>query len=248
MDGSRSSPRRSINNVMDFSLPFQLQHLPFVITAILVAFTFHEFSHAFAAYKLGDPTAYKLGRVTLNPVPHISILGMLFIVLLGFGWARPVPVDRSKFKQPRRMSVIVSAVGPISNLILAVLAALAVYVIFATGWLDGTSVGLIRAVGLLFFYLVYINLLLFLFNLIPLPPLDGYRITEELVPPRVRFKMRQYEPWGVYLFLLIVFITPLYRITIGPVLGMVGVWQSELLGWAASITGTTIQWQNMFGG
>src|SRR5690606_31081215 len=124
--------------------------------------------------------AYKLGRVTLNPVPHVSLLGLLFIMFLGFGWARPVPVNRSNFKEPRWMSIIVSAAGPLSNLIFAVIAALAVYGIFATGVLDHASTGVIKAVGLTFFYLIHYNILLFFFNLIPLPPLDGYRIVEDL--------------------------------------------------------------------
>lgn len=228
---------------MDFRLPFEMAHLPFQLIAIVIAFTIHEYAHAVTAYRLGDPTAYKLGRVTLNPATHISLLGMLFILFLGFGWARPVPVDRSKFRQPRLMGIVVSAVGPLSNLILAAIGAVVVYAVFASGWLDGASVGATQAVGLTFFYIVHINLLLFVFNLIPLPPLDGYRIVEDLAPLPVRLRMMKYEPWGVYVFLLIVFVTPIYNVTIGPILRRIGWWRDELLLAVSGWFGTFIDWE-----
>ena len=231
---------------MNFRLPFPTDHLPFVFLAIVIAFTVHEYAHARWAYRFGDPTAYKLGRVTLNPMPHVSLLGLLFIMLLGFGWARPVPVNRSNFKRPRLMSIVVSAVGPLSNLISAVVAALLAYAIFSTGALDGTSNGLYRAVGLIFFYLVHMNLLLFIFNLIPLPPLDGYRIVEDLAPLKLRLQMMKYEAWGVYIFLLIVFITPLYNVTIGPILGQVVVWRVVLFSLLSVWFGVEIDWNYIY--
>ncbi len=233
---------------MNFRLPFPTDHLPFVFLAIVIAFTVHEYAHARWAYRFGDPTAYKLGRVTLNPMPHVSLLGLLFIMLLGFGWARPVPVNRSNFKRPRLMSIVVSAVGPLSNLIAAVVAAAAAYALFSTGTLDAASPGLYRAAGLIFFYIVHINMLLFIFNLIPLPPLDGYRILEDLAPLRLRLQMMKYEAWGVYIFLLIVFITPVFNVTIGPILGQVTVWRDGLLGFMAALFGGDIDWVYVFGG
>jgi Zn-dependent protease len=233
---------------MNFDLPFLTDHLPFVFLAIVIAFTVHEYAHARWAYRFGDPTAYKLGRVTLNPMPHVSLLGLVFIMLLGFGWARPVPVNRSNFKRPRLMSIVVSAVGPLSNLVTAIVAAAAAYGLFATGALDAASPGLYRAVGLIFFYIIHINMLLFIFNLIPLPPLDGYRIVEDLAPLRLRLQMMKYEAWGVYIFLLIVFITPLFNVTIGPILGQVIVWRDGLLGLMAALFGGSIDWAYVFGG
>ncbi|HZG84711.1 site-2 protease family protein [Paenibacillus sp.] len=229
---------------MEF-LPFNFEHLPFQILAIIVAFTAHEFAHAYSAYKFGDPTAYKLGRVTLNPMPHISLLGFVFILLLGFGWARPVPVNRSNFKNPRLMSIVVSAVGPLSNLLVAFVTAAAAYALFATGALNDASLGAYKAVGLIFFYLVQINLLLFIFNLIPLPPLDGYRIVEDLAPRPLRLQMMKYEAWGVYIFLLIVFITPIYNVTIGPILSQVVRMLFWLLGLMASWFGNVVDWQTI---
>jgi Zn-dependent protease len=233
---------------VDFRLPFELSHLPFLFISIIVAFTFHEYAHAATAYRFGDPTAYKLGRVTLNPAPHVSVLGLIFILLLGFGWARPVPVNRSNFKNPRLMSMIVSAVGPISNVIIAFIAAFLVYAIFAAGWLDHASLGVIKAIALTFYYMVHINLLLFIFNLIPLPPLDGYRIVEDLAPLRIRLQMMKYEAWGVYIFLLIVFITPLFNLTIGPILAQIVDWREGLLDAMSRLFNVVIDWNHMFNG
>lgn len=233
---------------MNFRLPFEPEHLPFLFLSIIIAFTVHEYAHAATAYRFGDPTAHKLGRVTLNPVPHVSLLGLLFILFLGFGWAKPVPVDRSNFKHPRLMSIIVSAVGPLSNLVSAVVCAAVCYAVFATGALDGVSGGVYRAVGLVFFYLVHMNLLLFIFNLIPLPPLDGYRIVEEVAPLRLRLQMMKYEAWGVYIFLLIVFITPVFNVTIGPILGQIAVWRQTLLAVMSAAFGVDIDWLYVFAG
>ncbi|HZG78279.1 MAG TPA: site-2 protease family protein, partial [Paenibacillus sp.] len=130
----------------------------------------------------------------------------------------------------------------------AIVAAAAAYGLFATGALDAASPGLYRAVGLIFFYIIHINMLLFIFNLIPLPPLDGYRIVEDLAPLRLRLQMMKYEAWGVYIFLLIVFITPLFNVTIGPILGQVIVWRDGLLGVMAALFGGSIDWAYVFEG
>ena len=233
---------------MNFRLPYEVDHLPFVFLAILLSFTVHEYAHAAAAFRFGDDTAQKLGRVTLNPMPHISLLGLLFILILGFGWAKPVPVDRSKLRSPRLMGILVSAAGPFSNLLAAAVAATAAGALFASGALDGAGGGVYRAAGLVFFYMVHINVLLFFFNLIPLPPLDGYRILEDLAPDGLRRRMRQYEAWGVYIFLLIVFITPVYNATIGPILGQVSVLRQWFLASAAALFGAEIDWLYIYTG
>ena len=100
---------------------------------MIIAFTVHEFSHAYFANKFGDPTAKLLGRVTLNPAVHFDFLGILLLLIAGFGWARPVPVNRENFSNPRRMSIIVAAVGPLSNLLLGILGALIYAVLYQTG-------------------------------------------------------------------------------------------------------------------
>ncbi|CAM3437993.1 site-2 protease family protein [Marinicrinis lubricantis] len=196
--------------------------LPFFILVILIAFTLHEFAHAFTAYKFGDNTAYKEGRVTLNPMHHIDLFGMILILLAGFGWARPVPVNRSRFKYPRVMSIIVSAAGPISNLLIAFIGVFLLYGYFAIELNETASLGVAKAIELFLSILIHLNLLLFIFNLIPLPPLDGYRIIEDVAPLRMRLKMLQVQHWGIYLFLLIVFIPPLNRAFLQPILSLSG--------------------------
>lgn len=201
-------------------IQFKLEDLPFVALALIFAFTVHEFAHAYSAYKFGDDTAYLAGRVTLNPRVHLDILGSILILIAGFGWAKPVPVNPSKFSSPRIMGIIVSLVGPLSNLILGVIGIIAYIALLATDALSGASVGVNAAVERFFNYLIYYNFLLFIFNLIPLPPLDGYRIISDLMPVRLRYKMDQNVQWGMFIFLLIVFIPPLRRVTLDPILGL----------------------------
>lgn len=175
---------------MDFLnslLVVKLELLPFLVLSLLLSFTVHEFAHAYSAWKFGDPTAKMLGRVSLNPTKHIDFLGMLLFVIAGFGWARPVPVNRDNFKNPRTMGIIVSAVGPLSNLLLAFVGTLVLHLGFKLGFVDVESGNRIHLA--LFYFLSFLisnNILLFLFNLIPLPPLDGYRIVEDLAPSHVR--------------------------------------------------------------
>jgi Zn-dependent protease len=195
---------------------YPIEDLPFIFIVIMIAFTVHEFAHAYSAYKFGDRTAYDAGRVTLNPRVHIDIFGMILLLIAGFGWARPVPVNRSKFKNPRLMGIVVSAVGPLSNLVTAALGILLLYVLNQTGLMDVGSIGVHRAIIHFLYYLITINLMLFIFNLIPIPPLDGYRIIQDLVPLKVRFKMDQNVHWGMFVFLLIIFIPQLRAVTLDP--------------------------------
>jgi Zn-dependent protease len=197
---------------------FPIEHLPVIVLVMLVAFTVHEFAHAWTAWKFGDDTAYLEGRVTLNPMAHLEWIGMLFLLLAGFGWAKPVPVRRSRFKNPRLMSIVVSAAGPISNLLLAFLILFCMDLLHGLHVISSISDNMIIFIG----YWVTINLSLFLFNLIPIPPLDGYRILEEFLPIRARIKVQQMGQWTTFIFLLIVFIPPLRDITIGPLMDLRG--------------------------
>ncbi|WP_423410827.1 site-2 protease family protein [Heyndrickxia sp. MSNUG] len=178
----------------------------------MIAFTVHEFAHAWVAYKFGDTTAQKQGRLTLNPIQHLDPLGTILIFIAGFGWARPVPVNRFMFKNPRLAGVLVSVAGPISNLLLVFLA-------FAI-WYIYSALGL--AAGVPQFFLDFLNIfiglnaMLFVFNLLPFPPLDGYRIIEDLAPANIRAKLTQYESYGSVIFLILV-ITPLDQYTIQPI-------------------------------
>src|SRR5262249_49541509 len=147
---------------------------------------------------------------------HLDIFGTLAFVLLGFGWARPVPVNRYNFKHPRIASILTTAAGPISNLILAFIGFLIVGLSIRFGIFNGMSMVLVKTLTSFFETFVHLNIILFVFNLIPLPPLDGYRIIEDLVPNDLRAKMTQYEQYGAVIFLILV-LTPLDRYTIQPI-------------------------------
>jgi Zn-dependent protease len=155
---------------------------------LILSLTVHEFSHAFSAWKLGDDTAARLGRVTLNPIPHIDPFGTLILPLLGvpFGWAKPVPVEPRNFTRRFSMrtgDMLVSAVGPLSNLALGVLAAVVLGLLFrfAPHWVQRGGGVLELLLGLM-----TINAALAIFNLLPIPPLDGSHVAEHLVPARFR--------------------------------------------------------------
>jgi len=191
-------------------LAFSLQDLPYVVMTLIVAFTLHEFAHAYVAYLFGDHTAKKQGRLTLSPLAHLDPFGTLLLIIAGFGWAKPVPVNRYFFKKPRLAGILVSIAGPFSNLVLAFIGLL-IYYLMNNAAVDNDA--LYRFVTLF----IQINLTLGVFNLLPFPPLDGYRVIEDLVPPSMRAKMTQYESWGIFVFLILV-ITPLDRIVIWPLL------------------------------
>lgn len=199
-------------------LRFPLEELPFFILVMLVAFTVHEFAHAWTAWKFGDDTAYREGRVSLNPMVHLNWIGFLFLLLAGFGWAKPVPVRRSNFRRPRLMSILVTAAGPASNFLLAFLGVLVIYILQAAD--VQMSQAALTTFNTFMKYWLQINMVLMIFNLIPLPPLDGYRIAEEFMPLRLRLQMMKYEQWSFFIFLLLVFLPPLRQVTIDPLFSL----------------------------
>jgi Zn-dependent protease len=200
-------------------LAYPLEQIPYVAITLIIAFSVHEFSHAFMAWKFGDDTAKNQGRLTLNPMSHLDPIGTILIFIAGFGWARPVPVNRFFFKKPRLAGISVSFAGPLSNLILVCLGFIILYVLVATG----VSASLPSAVPDFLNIFIWLNAVLFVFNLLPLPPLDGYRIIEDLMPMDVRAKMTQFEQYGTLIFLILV-ITPLDRYTIQPIFNTVLPW------------------------
>ena len=195
-------------------LAFNLDILPYIIVAMVAGFTVHEFAHAYVAYKFGDPTAKNQGRLTLNPASHIDPLGTILLLIAGFGWARPVPVNRFHFKNPRLSGILVSLAGPVSNFILALIGGFMLLLIVKAG-IPGIWGDILQD---LFYWFIYLNVLLFVFNLLPLPPLDGYRIIQDLVTPDIRAKLSQLEMYGMIIFLVLILVDPLYNVTIGPVL------------------------------
>ncbi len=143
------------------------------LLAIIISLTFHEFCHALAGKSLGDPTAENAGRLSLNPLAHLDPIGFVMLLFVGFGWAKPVPFNPYALKHPVRDSVLIALAGPASNIVLAIIAGLAWHAFITTGLVSATS---LLAPFLLL--LIFTNLALALFNLIPVPPLDGSRLLE----------------------------------------------------------------------
>ncbi len=177
-----------------------LQDAIYLIPAVLLSLSFHEFSHGYVAFKLGDPTAKQAGRLTLNPLAHIDPLGTLCMLIFRFGWAKPVPVNVMYFKDRKKGMAITAAAGPISNLLLAFLCLLLfVPVLVYAGW---TAVGSYAANFL--YIMVMINVGLAVFNLLPISPLDGSKILYAVLPNKIYFSIMRYERYfQPVLFLLL---------------------------------------------
>ena len=167
-----------------------LQNGIFLIPTTLISLTVHEFSHGWAANKLGDPTAKQAGRLTLNPLAHLDVLGTISMMLLRFGWAKPVPVNPMYFSNRKRDMAIVAAAGPASNLVLAFISMLLLY---ATMFLQyGIFGGYLQT---FFVIMVSLNVGLAVFNMLPISPLDGSKILYSVLPNSTYFKIMQYESY-----------------------------------------------------
>ena len=178
---------------------------------VLIAITFHEAAHGYVAWRLGDDTAYRQGRVTFNPLKHVDPLGTVMLpavlVLLQapflFGWAKPVPVNFGRLRQPRRDMVLVAVAGPATNLLLALVSALLINL--AVAMPEGIAVWLVDCLG----RSVLINLVLAVFNMLPLPPLDGGRVAIGLLPRALALPLARLERFGFFILIGLVFILPM---------------------------------------
>jgi Zn-dependent protease len=198
-----------------------LLKLSIMLVPGLMAITCHEVSHGFVAYLRGDETARAMGRLTLNPLKHLDIIGTLMVFIVGIGWAKPVPVNFNNLRHPKQDMIWVAAAGPITNFALATLSALAMrgLVAVATPVPDGSPLQMfLDPLVLMLAFSVYINLLLAIFNLIPVPPLDGGRVAVGLLPYRLSLSLARIEPFGMIVIILLVFFTNLFSIVISPVL------------------------------
>lgn len=168
----------------NFNLTDWLLTALYRIPGIVIGLSFHEWAHAYAAYRRGDPTARNLGRMTVNPAAHIDPIGILMLLIAGFGWARPVPINTRNFKSPRKDEIIVSLAGVTTNLILAFLFT---GVLFAVTLFTYNEI----AYGLIL-NVIFINLGLCLFNLLPIPPLDGYHVFQSIFTRVIGYRFFQF--------------------------------------------------------
>ena len=174
------------------------------IPAVIIGLTIHELAHAYTAYKLGDMTAKNDGRLTFNPLKHIDPLGFILIVIAGFGWAKPVGFNPDNLKNKHRDEILISLAGPFSNFLLAILFLIVARMLFFLPYFHGTATGLV-VVNLLVLWAV-INFGLFVFNLLPIPPLDGshvYTTFLKEINPKLLQSMYMYGTWGLLLIILI---------------------------------------------
>jgi len=192
--------------------------LIFSLVALIVAITIHEFSHAFAAEHLGDPTPRLQGRLTLNPLAHLDPLGTILLILVRFGWGKPVVFDPYNLRNPRRDSAIISIAGPISNFLLAIVCAILAQLMLRIGAAPNQTVSVI--LGLLYGLLtqiVVMCIVLGVFNLVPIHPLDGFKIVEGILPEDQAKEWHQLERYGIIFLIFLLFpifggVAPISRI------------------------------------
>ena len=171
----------------------------FILLAIplLYSIIFHELAHGWVAYRMGDPTAKSLGRLSLNPLKHLDPIGTVMLFIFGFGWAKPVPVNFNNLRDTRKGLILVSSAGITANMILAFLA------FFLLRLLSPAPSGVLAT---LLFYLAEINIILASFNLIPIPPLDGSKILMGFLPERFQYYLSRLEPFGLFIIIGLLYI------------------------------------------
>ena len=205
--------------------PSALMSIVISIPGVLIAMTFHEFAHAYAAYKLGDTTAKEEGRLSLNPFDHLDPVGTFMLLFAGFGWGKPVHVNPTNYTRKMSMEkgeAIVSVAGPLMNIVLAFVFSIIYMLItkfqYTVGfWL--TNVG--QIIKLIVFYTISINVGLGVFNLIPLPPLDGSKVILPFLPYNIKRFFIEKEQLLYFIF-VIIFITPIASMIISPAINWVG--------------------------
>ncbi len=180
----------------------------YYLVALVVAITIHEFAHAYAAERLGDPTPRLMGRLTLNPLAHLDPLGTIMLLIARFGWGKPVQFDPFNLRNPRRDSAIISLAGPVSNILLAIICAVLMQILFAfrlplfsnsiIGLFVYWFIGLLQPV-------IILNVILAIFNLVPIHPLDGFKIVGGILPEQYTRQWQELEPYGMIFLIFLIF-------------------------------------------
>lgn len=195
----------------------ELLDMLFRLPIIFLIISVHETAHGFAAYKMGDRTAKEMGRLTLNPLRHMDVMGAICMLLFGFGWAKPVPVNPMNFKKRDKGMVLTALAGPLSNILMALLGVIVWTVLKAYDIIPQTVLG--GAINRFLVIFVLLNVAFAVFNLLPIPPLDGAKIIDPLLPPKARIWMGRNEwMFGLVLTALILFGA------LTPVLGKLNEW------------------------
>lgn len=221
---------QSIWNGLDWSY---LLNIVLSVVPSLLCITFHEVSHGYVAYRLGDTTAKDAGRLTLNPLKHIDPMGLLMMVVFKFGWAKPVPVNMMRFRSPKRGMALTALAGPVSNVLLAYVAVLFASASAAVYMCSGSKV--VYYLWLFFFYLEIMSAGLAVFNLFPIPPLDGSKVLFAALPDAWYGKLMRYERFGMVLLAVLlltgVLDTPLSFLRDGltGALEAIGTWPADLI-------------------
>ncbi len=199
--------------------PALVAYLAAFLVAFITGIAFHEFSHAWAANELGDDTAARRGRLTLNPAAHLDPTGLLLLLLVGFGWGKPTPVNPMRLRGGwKRGNMLVALAGPASNFVFAVLAAIPLrlgWVTPVSSWDAISSAGGSEIIGIFLLFIVFYNILLGVFNLIPIPPLDGFKVAVGILPDGAARTLSSLEPYGMGLLMVLFvigFIAPQYNI------------------------------------
>ncbi len=204
-----------------------------LVAASLLCITFHETCHGFAAYKLGDNTAKRMGRLSLNPLKHVDLMGLIMMALFRFGWAKPVPVDMRNFKNPKAGMALTALAGPVSNVVLAYAAVvLCNFVIFLADRLGNTW--LLLALAQFFVYVEIISAGLAVFNVFPIPPLDGSKVLFALLSDRAYDRLMRYEKYGMGL-LMVLLVTGVIDRPLGAMRDWLLTWLNSLGAWGYTL-------------
>lgn len=216
---------QSIWRGLDWSV---LTNLLLSVVPALICITLHELAHGYVAYRLGDDTAKRAGRLTLNPLRHIDIMGLLMMIVFKFGWAKPVPVNMWKFKNPKKGMAITAAAGPIANLLIALVFLFLYGFLFALLHRPGRSLNWLLE---MLYITAYLSIALAIFNIIPIPPLDGSKVLFSCISDRSYTKLMYYERYGMIILLVLVLL--LSRTSLGP-LSRAAYWVMDKLFFAAN--------------